>query len=127
GRAGHPRLQRRAPANTEIDPAHHDRRLRRDDEDQYLRAILDYQSGVAALAAGLSDYRHNFGAGNGAVARHLRLCDDESRDDELHSFTRETTRAERQTRWTQNPVIARSCGFDPLRRHSPLIYPVVAP
>src|ERR1700719_4363859 len=23
-----------------------------------------------------------------------------------------------QTRWTQNPVIARSCGFDPLRRHS---------
>src|SRR3954467_5760390 len=24
-----------------------------------------------------------------------------------------------QTRWTQNPVIARSCGFDPLRRHSP--------
>ena len=25
-----------------------------------------------------------------------------------------------QTRWTQNPVIARSCGFDPLRRHSSL-------
>src|SRR6185437_15445611 len=23
-----------------------------------------------------------------------------------------------QTRWTQNPVIARSCGFDPLRRQS---------
>ena len=23
-----------------------------------------------------------------------------------------------QTRWTQNPVIARSCGFEPLRRHS---------
>src|SRR5579864_7754765 len=22
-----------------------------------------------------------------------------------------------QTRWTQNPVIARSCGFEPLRRH----------
>ncbi len=25
--------------------------------------------------------------------------------------------AEWQTRWTQNPVIARSCGFNPLRRH----------
>src|SRR5438477_11460357 len=23
-----------------------------------------------------------------------------------------------QTRWTQNPVIARSCGFEPLRRQS---------
>src|SRR2546427_12719832 len=23
-----------------------------------------------------------------------------------------------QTRWTQNPVIARSCGFEPLRRHN---------
>src|SRR5581483_8965302 len=22
-----------------------------------------------------------------------------------------------QTRWTQNPVLARVCGFDPLRRH----------
>src|SRR5881227_4031929 len=29
-----------------------------------------------------------------------------------------------QTRWTQNPVIARSCGFDPLRRHAlaPMFY-----
>src|SRR5438067_5555469 len=25
-----------------------------------------------------------------------------------------------QTRWTQNPVIARSCGFEPLRRHARL-------
>src|SRR5437773_2757623 len=25
-----------------------------------------------------------------------------------------------QTRWTQNPVIARSCGFEPLRRQSQL-------
>jgi hypothetical protein len=25
-----------------------------------------------------------------------------------------------QTRWTQNPVIARSCGFEPLRRQSAL-------
>jgi hypothetical protein len=23
-----------------------------------------------------------------------------------------------QTRWTQNPVIARSCGFEPLRRQN---------
>src|SRR5438094_6294957 len=23
-----------------------------------------------------------------------------------------------QTRWTQNPVLARVCGFDPLRRHT---------
>src|SRR4051812_35982958 len=28
-----------------------------------------------------------------------------------------------QTRWTQNPVIARSCGFDPLRRQ---FYPCVS-
>ena len=26
-----------------------------------------------------------------------------------------------QTRWTQNPVIARSCGFEPLRRQSVLL------
>src|SRR6266568_1647498 len=27
-----------------------------------------------------------------------------------------------QTRWTQNPVIARSCGFEPLRRQSLIRY-----
>src|SRR5262249_52486236 len=35
----------------------------------------------------------------------------------VHSFKKPAWR-NWQTRWTQNPVIARSCGFEPLRRQT---------
>jgi hypothetical protein len=45
---------------------------------------------------------------------HLRL-----RDPVRNGSLRQPAWRNWQTRWTQNPVLARVCGFEPLRRHSP--------
>ena len=52
-RPRHPRQQCGAPTEPRLDPRYLDRGLRRDDEDQHLRAVLDHQGGAAASAAGL--------------------------------------------------------------------------
>ena len=56
-----------------VDPRHHHRGFRRDDEDQHLRAVLDHQGAPAASAARLDDHRHDVRAGLRSLARSLRL------------------------------------------------------
>ena len=93
-RPRHPRQQRRAPAGARVDPRHHRRGFRRDDEDQHLRAVLDHQGGAAAYAAGIDDRRHDLGAGLRSLARPLRLRADQGGDDELRQVARQAAGVE---------------------------------
>lgn len=65
GWTGPPREQCRTPAGARFDPRDFQRRLRRDDEDQHLRAVPDHQGRSRASAARSHNHRVDLRAGNG--------------------------------------------------------------
>src|SRR5205814_2305145 len=71
-RTRHFGLQRRPATSPSVDPRYFVRRFRLYDEDEYLRAILDYQSRAAAHAAGVSHHRDDVRTSDRSVARYLR-------------------------------------------------------
>jgi hypothetical protein len=78
-------------------------------------AFVDADFDTAAYASGFVEIiSEHFGNAAKHIARYLSFCTETVSSLPLKSPAWRNW----QTRWTQNPVAARPCGFEPLRRQT---------